>query len=145
MLNSKPIDKNSSDNNFRYTPVSKRQDRPNAIAWLIRNHPELSDSQVCKLIGTTKETINKIRTRTHWNSTNLVPYNPVTLGFCSESFLEEEIELARTKRPEKILKTPNIDYSNKNRFLKKNNKNNTKQDRPTSKNYIKEAEKLFRS
>ena len=60
----------------RYTPVSKRQDRPDAIAWLLRNHPELADAQISKLIGTTKPTINAIRQRTHWNMTNIKPQNP---------------------------------------------------------------------
>ena len=57
----------------RYTPVSKRQDRPNAILWLVRNHPELKDAQISRLVGTTKNTIQQIRERTHWNSTNLTP------------------------------------------------------------------------
>ena len=72
----------------RYTPVSKRQDRPNAIAWLVKNYPELSDPQICKLVGTTKPTINSIRDRTHWNSTNIQPMNPVGLGLCSGNDLE---------------------------------------------------------
>ncbi|MDB5551511.1 MAG: hypothetical protein JWL86_1495, partial [Rhizobium sp.] len=61
----------------RYTPVSKRQDRPNAILWLVRNHPELKDAQISRLVGTTKSTIEQIRERTHWNSTNLAPMDPV--------------------------------------------------------------------
>ena len=64
----------------RYTPVSRRQDRPNAILWLVRNHPELKDSQIMRLVGTTKSTIQAIRERTHWNSANLTPLDPVTLG-----------------------------------------------------------------
>ena len=64
----------------RYTPVSRRQDRPNAILWLVRNHPELKDSQIMRLVGTTKSTIEAIRERTHWNSANLTPLDPVTLG-----------------------------------------------------------------
>ena len=67
----------------RYTPVSRRQDRPNAILWLVRNHPELKDSQIMRLVGTTKSTIQAIRERTHWNATNLSPLDPVTLGLCS--------------------------------------------------------------
>src|SRR5947207_415138 len=68
----------------RYTPVSRRQDRPNAILWLVRNHPELKDSQIMRLVGTTKSTIEAIRDRTHWNAPNLQPMDPVTLGLCSQ-------------------------------------------------------------
>ena len=64
----------------RYTPLSKRQDRPNAILWLVRNHPELKDAQISRLVGTTKSTIEQIRERKHWNSANLQPMDPVTLG-----------------------------------------------------------------
>jgi hypothetical protein len=71
----------------RYTPVSKRNDRPDAIAWLIRHHPLLSDVQVGKLVGTTKETIAKVRDRTHWNSANIKPRDPVILGLCTQSDL----------------------------------------------------------
>ncbi len=78
----------------RYTPVSKRQDRPNAILWLVRNHPELKDAQVSRLVGTTKNTIAQIRDRTHWNSPNLQPMDPVTLGLCSQIDLDLEIEKA---------------------------------------------------
>lgn len=78
----------------RYTPVSKRHDRPDAIAWLLKHHPELSDAQLSKLIGTTKPTISAVRDRTHWNSTNIKPRNPVTLGLCTEADLEKEIALA---------------------------------------------------
>ncbi len=69
----------------RYTPLSKRQDRPNAILWLVRNHPELKDAQISRLVGTTKSTIEQIRERRHWNAPNLVPMDPVTLGLCSRS------------------------------------------------------------
>ena len=75
----------------RYTPVSKRQDRPNAILWLVRNHPELKDAQVIRLVGTTKPTINAIRDRTHWNSANLTPTDPVTLGLCTQLELDLEV------------------------------------------------------
>ena len=68
----------------RYTPVSRRQDRPNAILWLVRNHPELKESQIMRLVGTTKSTIQAIRERTHWNASNLQPMDPVTLG-CARS------------------------------------------------------------
>jgi len=68
----------------RYTPVSKRQDKPDGIAWIIRNHPEISDAQIGKLIGTTRNTINAIRERSHWNIQNIQPKDPVTLGLCSQ-------------------------------------------------------------
>lgn len=83
----------------RYTPVSKRQDRPNAILWLVRNHPELKDAQISRLVGTTKTTIEQIRERTHWNSTNLAPMDPVTLGLCSQIDLDLEVEKASKGRP----------------------------------------------
>lgn len=78
----------------RYTPVSKRQDRPDAIAWLVRYHPELKDSQVGKLVGTTKPTINSIRTRSHWNMANLKPTDPVALGLCTQIELDEAVQKA---------------------------------------------------
>ena len=83
----------------RYTPVSKRQDRPNAILWRVRNHPELKDAQISRLVGTTKSTIEQIRERTHWNSTNLTPMDPVTLGHCSQIDLDLEVEKASRGRP----------------------------------------------
>ena len=83
----------------RYTPVSKRQDRPNAILWLVRNHPELKDAQISRLVGTTKTTIEQIRERTHWNSANLAPMDPVTLGLCSQIDLDMEVEKASKGRP----------------------------------------------
>lgn len=83
----------------RYTPVSKRQDRPNAIQWLIKNHPELKDSQVIRLVGTTKSTILSVRERTHWNSGNLSPLDPVTLGLCTQMDLDLEVSRASKDRP----------------------------------------------
>jgi hypothetical protein len=83
----------------RYTPVSKRQDRPNAILWLVRNHPELKDAQISRLVGTTKSTIEQIRNRTHWNSANLVPMDPVTLGLCTQIDLDLEIERSNKGKP----------------------------------------------
>ncbi|MFO1060526.1 MAG: cell cycle transcriptional regulator TrcR [Dongiaceae bacterium] len=79
----------------RYTPVSKRQDKPDAVAWLVRHHPELSDAQISKLIGTTKQTIAAVRDRTHWNSPNLRPRDPVLLGLCSQSDLNSTVLKAR--------------------------------------------------
>ena len=82
----------------RYTPVSKRNDRPDAIAWLIRHHPQLSDVAVGKLLGTTKETIAKVRDRTHWNSANIKPRDPVILGLCTQSDLNAAL-IAAGERP----------------------------------------------
>ena len=83
----------------RYTPLSRRQDRPNAILWLIRNHPELKDAQIIRLVGTTKSTIQQIRERTHWNSSQLSPLDPVTLGLCSQIDLDFEVQRAAKDRP----------------------------------------------
>jgi uncharacterized protein len=83
----------------RYTPVSRRQDRPNAILWLIRNHPELKDSQIMRLVGTTKSTIQAIRDRTHWNAANLTPMDPVSLGLCSQIDLDLEVQRAAKEKP----------------------------------------------
>ncbi|MGI9404912.1 MAG: DUF1013 domain-containing protein [Hyphomicrobiaceae bacterium] len=89
----------------KYTPVTLRQDRPNAILWLIRNHEELKDAQIIRLVGTTKPTIESIRERTHWNSANLVPMDPVTLGLCSQVDLDKEVQKAgkRLERERKKL------------------------------------------
>jgi uncharacterized protein len=84
----------------RYTPVSRRQDRPNAILWLLRNHPELKDAQIMRLVGTTKTTIQQVRDRTHWNSANLTPMDPVTLGLCSQIDLDFEVQRAAKERPQ---------------------------------------------
>jgi hypothetical protein len=83
----------------RYTPVSRRQDRPNAILWLVRNHPELKDAQIMRLVGTTKSTIDSIRERTHWNAANLQPMDPVTLGLCSQIDLDLEVHRAAKEKP----------------------------------------------
>ncbi|MEM1105971.1 MAG: cell cycle transcriptional regulator TrcR [Pseudomonadota bacterium] len=82
----------------RYTPVTRRADKPNAIAWFIRNHPEVTDPQISKLIGTTKATITKVRDRTHWDSANIKPVDPVTLGLCSQIELDEIIAKSAAKR-----------------------------------------------
>jgi hypothetical protein len=86
----------------RYTPVSRRQDRPNAILWLIRNHPELKDAQIMRLVGTTKSTIQGIRERTHWNAASLTPLDPVTLGLCSQIDLDFEVQRASKEKPAPI-------------------------------------------
>ncbi len=82
----------------RYTPVSRRQDRPDAIAWFIRNHPEVPDSQISRLLGTTKATIDQVRNRTHWNSTNIKPVDPVTLGLSTQLELDAVVRKAADKR-----------------------------------------------
>src|SRR5688572_23109411 len=94
----------------RYTPVSRRQDRPNAILWLVRNHPELKDAQIMRLVGTTKSTIQSIRERTHWNAQTLQPMDPVTLGLCSQIDLDLEVHpaaetTARKTEPEEPVET----------------------------------------
>jgi len=82
----------------RYTPLVKRHDRPDAIAWLLRHHPELSDQQICKLIGTTKATVQAVRERTHWKSQDLNPRDPVLLGLCTQTELEEMVAKARAEK-----------------------------------------------
>lgn len=82
----------------RYTPLSKRQDRPAAILWLVKFHPELSDAQISKLVGTTKPTIQTIRERTHWNIQNIQPIDPVALGLCRQSELDTAVQKAAAKK-----------------------------------------------
>ncbi len=82
----------------RYTPVSRRQDRPDAIAWFLRNHPEVTDAQLSRLLGTTKATIDQVRNRTHWNSANIKPVDPVTLGLSTQMELDALVRKAADKR-----------------------------------------------
>jgi hypothetical protein len=82
----------------RYTPVSRRQDRPDAIAWFLRNHPEVPDSQLARLLGTTKATIDQVRNRTHWNSANIKPVDPVTLGLSTQMELDAVVKKAAEKK-----------------------------------------------
>jgi hypothetical protein len=82
----------------RYTPVSKRQDKPDAVYWLLRNHPEFADADIIKLVGTTKATIQKIRERSHWNATNIKAVDPVTLGLCSQLELDLAVSRAAAKK-----------------------------------------------
>jgi hypothetical protein len=82
----------------RYTPVSRRQDRPDAIAWFVRNHPEVTDAQIAKLLGTTKATIEQVRGRTHWNSNNIKPVDPVTLGLVGQLELDAVVKKAAEKK-----------------------------------------------
>lgn len=79
----------------RYTPVARRQDKPDAVAWLLKNHPYLADSQITRLIGTTKSTIKALRERTHWNISNITPKDPVLLGLCTQTELDGAIFLAK--------------------------------------------------
>src|SRR5579859_5425769 len=83
----------------RYTPVSRRHERPSAILWLVRNHPELKDAQIMRLVGTTKTTITSVRDRTHWNASTLTPMDPVTLGLCSQIELDFEVQRAAKEKP----------------------------------------------
>ncbi|MBD8067310.1 DUF1013 domain-containing protein [Devosia sp. PTR5] len=83
----------------RYTPISRRNERPNAIKWLVRNHPELKDAQIMRLVGTTKSTIDSVRENTHWNSANLTAMDPVTLGLCSQIDLDLEVKRASKDAP----------------------------------------------
>lgn len=78
----------------RYTPISRRNERPGAIKWLVRNHPELKDAQIIRLVGTTKTTIEAIRENTHWNAANLAAMDPVTLGLCTQIDLDMEVKKA---------------------------------------------------
>lgn len=82
----------------RYTPLSKRQDRPDAILWLVKFHPEMSDGAIGKLVGTTKPTIQSIREKTHWNYTNLKPVDPVALGLCRQSELDAAVQAAARRK-----------------------------------------------
>jgi hypothetical protein len=88
----------------RYTPVSKRQDKPDAVYWILRNHPEFTDADVIKLIGTTKSTIQKIRERSHWNATNIKAVDPVTLGLCSQLELDLAVERASQRKERQVTK-----------------------------------------
>jgi len=81
----------------RYTPLSKRQDRPASILWLVKFHPELADSQISKLVGTTKPTIQALRERTHWNIANIQPIDPVALGLCKQGELDAAVAKAAAK------------------------------------------------
>ena len=88
----------------RYTPIAKRQDKPDAIAWLLKSHPELSDGQISKLVGTTKPTIQAVRDRSHWNSPNIKPRHPVALGLCTMAELDAAV--ARANRGKKRAEPP---------------------------------------
>ena len=89
----------------RYTPVSRRQDRPDAIAWFLRNHPEVTDAQIASLLGTTKATIESVRSRSHWNSAAIKPVDPVTLGLVGQLDLDEVVRKAAERKARDDAKT----------------------------------------
>lgn len=95
----------------KYTPIAKREDRPNAIAWLVKNYPQLADSQICKLVGTTKNTVIGIRTRKHWNMSNISPKDPVAANLCTQTDLMKAVEKAKRKQ-DKLEKIKNKEKSN---------------------------------
>ncbi|WP_371396100.1 DUF1013 domain-containing protein [Fretibacter rubidus] len=104
-FDSNPIPKSAQKRKGpRYTPLSRRQDRPDAIAWLVRNHPEVTDAQISKLIGTTKPTIKAIRERTHWKISTITPTDPVSLGLCSQIDLDETVKIAAEKENKRLAK-----------------------------------------
>lgn len=82
----------------RYTPVARRQDKPDAVAWLIKNYPQLSDSKIVKLIGTTKSTIASVKNKSHWNSANIKPRDPVLLGLCTQTHLDAAVANLKTEK-----------------------------------------------
>ncbi len=90
----------------RYTPIAKRQEKPDGISWLVRHHPELSDADITKLIGTTRKTIQAIRDRSHWNMSNITPRDPVLLGLCRQGDLNSFVEKARAAAPTMGQDTP---------------------------------------
>jgi uncharacterized protein len=94
----------------RYTPIAKRQDKPDAIMYLLRSHPELSDAQISKLIGTTKPTINAVRDRSHWNSPNIKPRHPVGLGLCTLDELDQAIARSLRGKPRPVSTEPEPIY-----------------------------------
>ena len=98
IINEASLKTDQSKNKKKYTPLSKRQDRPDAVYWLIRNHPELKDSQIARLVGSTKNTIDGIRNRTNWNMNNIRPQDPVGLGLCKQVELDEALAKAERSR-----------------------------------------------
>ena len=152
---------NSEKKIKKYVPLSKRQDKPAAIAWLVKFHAELTDPQIIKLVGTTKPTIQAVKTRTHWNITNIVPTDPVVLGLCKQVELEMAIDKSR-KTQNKTTKDsleksenklasiikPNEDKSRqlqleKGPFLEHKKRESTEDGQSAKDNTLLEAEKLF--
>ena len=93
-LNKKILDIKSEKKSKEYVPLSKRQDRPEAVLWLTRNYPQLSDGQIIKLVGSTKNTVSSIRNKNYWNSSNLTPKDPVVFNFCSEADIKKAVNKA---------------------------------------------------
>lgn len=109
-LNQEISDKQRRTGGPRYTPLNKRQDKPDAVSWLLRHHGNLSDNQIIRLLGTTKSTIDKIRDRSHWNLKNLKPRNPVELGLCTEKDLEEALSsLEKKEMKVTVVGSPKMD------------------------------------
>jgi len=100
-LNKKVLDIKSEKKTNRYVPLSKRQDRPEAVLWLTKNYPQLSDGQIVKLVGSTKNTVSAIRNKNYWNSTNLAPKDPVISNLCSQVDIENAIDKADRKTERK--------------------------------------------
>ena len=97
----------------KYTPIARRQDKPDAIYWLIKNFPEIKDSTIIKLIGTTKATVDAVRNRTHWNMANIRQRDPVLLGICSQTDLDKVVEIARLEASSNESKKTSENFSNK--------------------------------
>ena len=116
VLNKKNLDIKSQQKKKRYVPLSKRQDRPDAIVWLIKNYPQLSDGQIAKLIGSTKNTASLIRNKNYWNSSNLSAKDPVVSNLCSQIDIQKAAEKAnrRVIRKKKELEKKNIINENQN-------------------------------
>ena len=116
VLNKKNLEVSDKKKNQRYVPLSKRQDRPNAALWLIKNYPQLSDGQIAKLVGSTKGTVSLIRKRTYWNLSSLNPKDPVILSLCSQIQFEKAVEKAnrRVVREKKLVPESAHDQSSQN-------------------------------
>jgi len=97
----------------KYVPIARRQDKPDAVAWLVKNCPEVSDSQIAKLIGSTKNTIDSIRTKSHWNSSNIKEKDPVLLGVCTQAELDRVMTLAKKRAEAKKVELVDSDISSK--------------------------------
>lgn len=98
----KPVDAESilGKKKSKYTPLAKRQERPDAISWILKYHPEISEARICKLLGTTRNMIASVRGKTHWNAANIQPKNPVLLGLCTQIELDRAVDEARRSLPE---------------------------------------------
>ena len=101
VLNKKILDIKSEKKANRYIPLSKRQDRPEAVLWLTKNYPQLSDGQIIKLVGSTKNTVSSIRNKSYWNSSSLTPKDPVVFNFCSEADIKKAVDKAEKKASRK--------------------------------------------